>query len=193
MEKNSRDFESRIMKASRNAEVICDFLQSSPKIKWIRYPKYSPTRAFYDECRRPAGGYGYLLTFRFHKSSDAIRFLDVIDVPKGPSLGTNFTLVSPYTLLAHYAELEWVRVPTYAEPFFFYLSVFLLTLLTFGQAAEYGVVEDLIRISVGIEDIDVLLEKIKTAMDSTDVDTSEESVTSKPLQNGAVKEAVKEA
>lgn len=191
MEKNSRDFESRIKKASRNAEAICAFLHNFPKIKWIRYPKYSPTRAFYDECRRPAGGYGYLLTFRFHETADAIRFLDVIDVPKGPSLGTNFTLVSPYTLLAHYGELEYVRLPTPSRFIKKNQSKkqkwpIVSSLLTSGQAAEYGVVKDLIRISVGIEDIDVLLEKIKRAMDSTD--TSEESVTCKPLHNGAVKE-----
>ena len=111
MEKNSRDFESRILKANRNAEAMCALLQSSPKVKWVRYPKYSPTRVFYDECRRTAGGYGYLLTFRFHETPDAIRFLDALDVPKGPSLGTNFTLASPYTLLAHYGELEWVFIP----------------------------------------------------------------------------------
>lgn len=122
MEKNSRDFACRILKANRNAEALCALLQSSPKIKWVRYPKFSPTRSFYDECRRPGGGYGYLVTFRFHETSDAIRFIDAIDVPKGPSLGTNFTLASPYTLLAHYGELEWVCI--YTSQFFFVFFVF---------------------------------------------------------------------
>lgn len=36
--------------------------------------------------------------------------------------------------------------------------------------------EDLIRISVGIEDIDILMEKVKRAMDSTYPASSEESV-----------------
>lgn len=110
MEQNSRDFESRIMKTNHNAEAICELLQTYPGIKWIYYPKYSATRAFYDECRRPGGGYGFLCTILFHESSDAICFLDALDCPKGPSLGTNFTLVSPYTLLAHFGELDWVCV-----------------------------------------------------------------------------------
>jgi len=46
-------------------------------------------------------------------------------VNKGPSLGTNFTLVCPYTLLAHYCELDW--------------------------AASFGVPGHLIRVSVGLE------------------------------------------
>ena len=48
---------------------------------------------------------------------------------KGPSLGTSFTLVSPYTLLAHYYELPW--------------------------AAEFGVSDRLIRVSVGTESYEV--------------------------------------
>ena len=53
-------------------------------------------------------------------------FYDALDTAKGPSLGTNFTLTSPYVLLAHYQELEW--------------------------ASSFGVDPDLLRISVGLED-----------------------------------------
>lgn len=116
MDQNSQDFESRILKINTNAEAICALLQSYPSVKWVYYPKYSPTREFYDECRRPSGGYGYLLSIIFHQRRDAIQFIDAIDVPKGPSLGTNFTLASPYTLLAHFGELEWVSVILCASP-----------------------------------------------------------------------------
>jgi cystathionine gamma-synthase len=34
-------------------------------------------------------------------------FYDVLRCCKGPSLGTTYTLVSPYTQLAHYDALEW--------------------------------------------------------------------------------------
>ena len=53
-------------------------------------------------------------------------FYDALRVSKGPSLGTNFTLACPYVLLAHYDELEW--------------------------AADCGVDQHLIRVSVGLED-----------------------------------------
>lgn len=56
-------------------------------------------------------------------------FYDALNLSKGPSLGTNFTLVCPYTLLAHYYELPWAK--------------------------DFGVEKDLIRISVGLEDINV--------------------------------------
>jgi cystathionine gamma-synthase len=62
------------------------------KVKQLNYPKYSPTREFYDKCRNPNGGYGGLLSITFHSKQDAIAFFDNLDTVKGPSLGTNFTL-----------------------------------------------------------------------------------------------------
>lgn len=76
----------------------------------MNYPKTSPTRAFYDKCRNPKGGYGGLLSATFYTKADAIAFFDNLDTVKGPSLGTNFTLSSPYVILAHYGELDWVSL-----------------------------------------------------------------------------------
>jgi len=61
-------------------------------VKEVNYPKYSPTRAFYDKCRNPKGGYGGLLSATFYSKQDAATFFDNLDTAKGPSLGTNFTL-----------------------------------------------------------------------------------------------------
>lgn len=48
----------------------------------------------------------------FYTNDEAMAFFDEIATAKGPSLGTNFTLSSPYAILAHYGELEWVCPPT---------------------------------------------------------------------------------
>ena len=90
------------------------------------YPKFSPTRQYYDSCRLPEGGYGGLLSATFHSVADAQVFYDHLECQKGPSLGTNFTLASPFVLLAHYGELEW--------------------------AAGFGCEESLVRFSVGLEE-----------------------------------------
>lgn len=125
MERNSRDFVSRIERINVNAEAICDVLLTHPLVKDVYYPKYSATRPFYDNCRTPNGGYGGLVSVTFNTTAQAIAFFDRINTAKGPSLGTNFTLTSPFVLLAHYQELDW--------------------------AAMFGVPGDLIRISVGLE------------------------------------------
>ncbi|MCJ1318539.1 hypothetical protein MMC15_003869 [Xylographa vitiligo] len=138
LERNSRDFVSRIDRINKNAEAICQVLKASPYVKKIYYPKYSPTRPFYDEFRHPTGGYGGLLSVTFHTTAEAVTFFDVLEVAKGPSLGTNFTLCSPYVILAHYNELDW--------------------------AAQFGVEADLIRISVGLEDTEDLRGKCRRAL-----------------------------
>ncbi|KAF8882452.1 pyridoxal phosphate-dependent transferase [Infundibulicybe gibba] len=124
MERNSRDFKSRIQTIDANAESVCDFLRSrsvaggstSAVIKEVCYPKYS-TPEHYNHCRikggaaggRP-GGYGGLFSLTFVSQAASQAFFDGLSCYKGPSLGTNFTLASPFTILAHYHELSLVRV-----------------------------------------------------------------------------------
>ncbi|KAF8543049.1 pyridoxal phosphate-dependent transferase [Trichophaea hybrida] len=138
LERNSRDFLSRVERINVNAEAVCVLLLKHPKIKQVYYPKYSPTKEFYDKCRCPDGGYGGLLSITFYITEDAVLFFDEIKTAKGPSLGTNFTLSSPYTLLAHYGELEW--------------------------AAQFGVELNLVRISIGLEDTAALTATFEKAL-----------------------------
>ncbi|KAF1843728.1 cystathionine gamma-synthase-like protein [Cucurbitaria berberidis CBS 394.84] len=140
LERNSRDFVSRIDRIGTNAEAICNVLSAHPRVKQVNYPKTSPTRANYEKCRNPNGGYGGLLSATFYARGDAIAFFDNLDTVKGPSLGTNFTLSSPYVILAHYGELDW--------------------------CAKWGVEADLIRFSVGLEETGKLVETFKKALDA---------------------------
>lgn len=130
MERNSRDYTSRIERTNVNSEMLCDILSNHPLVKRVYYPKVNPTKANYEACRLPGGRYGALLSVTFNKTASAMAFYDAVETAKGPSLGTNFTLSSPYVLLAHYQELDW--------------------------AAQFGVEPDLIRISVGLEATDEL-------------------------------------
>ncbi|KAI5817080.1 cystathionine gamma-synthase-like protein [Pyronema omphalodes] len=138
LERNSRDFVSRIARINVTAEAICELLLKHPKIKAVYYPKHSPTKQYYDNCRCPEGGYGGLLSMTFYSMEDAIKFFDEVETAKGPSLGTNFTLSSPYTLLAHYGELDW--------------------------AAQFGVESNLVRVSIGLEETEKLVETFARAL-----------------------------
>ena len=140
MEQNSRDFRERVLRANTNTEFVVNLLRNRPFIEEVYYPKGSPSQGIYDRFRleEQGGGYGFLLSIKFKTPAKAMAFYDALDVAKGPSLGTNFTLCCAYTLLAHYSELEW--------------------------AAEYGVVEHLVRISVGLEDEKWLRVKVLRAL-----------------------------
>lgn len=139
MEENSADFEERVIAANKNAERITETLRQHHTVAKVFYPKGNPTQNIYDRYKRPNRGFGYLLSIRFVKPEAAVAFYDALDAAKGPSLGTNFTLCCAYTLYAHYKELEW--------------------------AAEYGVVEHLVRISVGIEEPGVLDKVVQGALE----------------------------
>lgn len=140
LERNSRDFVSRISRINANAETIAETLIAHPRVKQVYYPKYGDTRAFYDDCRLPNGGYGGLLSATFYSIEDAAVFYDNLDTQKGPSLGTNFTLSSPFVILAHYTELDW--------------------------AAQFGVEASLVRFSVGLEENQALKAVFERALEA---------------------------
>ena len=156
LERNSRDFIPRIHRININTEAVCEVLRASEHgihpqdpslltsaygvVKKVFYPKLNPSRANYDAFRTAEGGYGGLLSIVFHNDAHAIIFYDAIETAKGPSLGTNFTLTSPYTILAHYTEMDW--------------------------AEKYGVERGLVRISVGLEEKERLIEIFESALDA---------------------------
>ena len=90
----------------------------------------------------PAGGFGGLLSLTFHSNAASRAFFDSLPINKGPSLGTDFSLACPYTVLTHFKELQW--------------------------AAEYGVEEGLVRISVGMEGREDLLGRVKIAIEAAE-------------------------
>ena len=67
-------------------------LLTNATVKQVYYPKYSPTKSNFDDCRNVDGGYGGLLSVTFNATAQAIVFFDELKTAKGPSLGTNFTL-----------------------------------------------------------------------------------------------------
>lgn len=151
MERNSRDFVKRVRVINRNTEAVCDLLQSHINIansivKRVYYPKWE-TRSNYDACRntppvgpngQEEGNFGGLFSITFTSKEVAAAFYDALPCAKGPSLGTNFTLACPYTILAHFFELEW--------------------------AESHGVEEGIVRVSVGLEDQQVLLAWFSTTL-----------------------------
>ncbi|KAJ1859483.1 Cystathionine gamma-synthase [Coemansia sp. RSA 1822] len=142
LERNSRDFMRRVVKINHNALVIAELLHSSAKVANVAYPKFT-TSENYQRIMRPTAdaGYGGLLSVVFVGGERASQqFFDSLLCCKGPSLGTNFTLASPYTILAHFTELEW--------------------------AAQYGVSANLVRISVGLEPQAELVSMFQAALDA---------------------------
>jgi cystathionine gamma-synthase len=137
LEENSRDFAARVGQMNGNAAAMASFLRDHPAVERVYYPTIGGSSA-YDRVRRPGGGYGMVLSFTLHEKNATPGVFDRLRVCKGPSLGTNFTLACPYTLLAHYNELDW--------------------------AESCGVSRHLVRVSVGLENPDDLQRRFHEAL-----------------------------
>ncbi|MCO5549613.1 hypothetical protein L7F22_003086 [Adiantum nelumboides] len=148
LERNSRDFVQRSRRIDTNAEGLVKMLNEAKEnthshiLKNVYHPTLQ-TRENYDQCKRLQGGYGGLFSLTFHSMRQAMAFYDALHCAKGPSLGTNFTLASPFVILAHYTELDW--------------------------AAQFGVEAKLVRVSVGLEDKESLLQMFNYALQAASV------------------------
>lgn len=144
LERNSRDFVTRTLKVNSNAEMLLNDVlipEEGHLFSKIYYPRLTSeeTKQNYDTVRcKPDGGYGGLFSLTFYEIEQAKKFFNALELCKGPSLGTNFTLACPYAVLAHYAELE--------------------------KVAQYGVETNLVRVSVGLEDAEHLRKVFRKAI-----------------------------
>ncbi|MEI7730777.1 MAG: PLP-dependent transferase [Verrucomicrobiota bacterium] len=141
LDAQARTFPERMQQHNRNGLYLAERLRQHPCVERVWYPKWEFSGA-YEAVRRPEGGYGSLITFLPKQAElNAPKIYDAMAVCKGPSLGTVFSLACPFTLLAHYSELEW--------------------------AEACGVSRYLIRISVGLEEPEELWQRVKTALETT--------------------------
>jgi len=139
--RNSEGLGERMRTVNRTAEQLCEFLHRHPHVERVHYPKYS-TPELYGACLRPGGGYGGLFSILLAGAPErAPRFFDALRVSKGPNLGTVFSLSCPYTILAHYREMDF--------------------------AERCGVPRHLVRVSVGLEEPDDLIDRFDRALAQT--------------------------
>ena len=134
LERNSRDYVERLPVACENAGRLVEFLHGRPEVQAVYYPDdLNPAgdgdhASRYDAFARPGAGRGPLFSVLLHDAKrTTAKFHDALAVDKGPNLGTNYTLACPFTILAHYHELDWaescgvsrylVRVSAGLEPY----------------------------------------------------------------------------
>lgn len=136
----SRTFVERMKRHNTNGLFIAEKLRAHPGVEHVWYPKWENAGA-YELIRRADGGYGALLSFIPKNTAvNAPRVFDAMKICKGPSLGTVFSLACPFTLLAHYKELDW--------------------------AESCGVPRHLIRLSVGLEEPLELWRRLEAALNA---------------------------
>ncbi|HHV30320.1 O-acetylhomoserine aminocarboxypropyltransferase/cysteine synthase family protein [Acetivibrio mesophilus] len=131
----------RVQKHVSNAQKIAEFLKEHPAVSWVNYPSL-PGNKYYDLAKRyfPKGA-GSIFTFGIKGGVDAAkRFIDNLEI---------------FSLLANVADAKSLVIhpasSTHAQ-------------LSEEEQRSAGVLPDLIRLSIGIEDADDLIFDLDQAL-----------------------------
>ncbi len=138
LQKNFKKYPQRMAKINQTAAALVEWLDEQKEIAQIWYPNRC-CHKYFDAIRKEGGGYGGLFSIVLTNPKKAPKFFDQLRISKGPSLGTDFSLACPYTMLAHYDELDW--------------------------AEGCGVSQNLIRFSIGLEPLDTLKKVFEDAFE----------------------------
>lgn len=135
--------ELRMQRAGENAVKVCEFLAQHPKVEGLGYLgmiKDARQKDIYD--RHCSGAGSTFSLFIRGGEAECFRFLDALKVAKlAVSLGGTETLAS------HPASMTHLSVPE-------------------GRRAELGISDNLVRISIGIEDPDDLIRDFEQALEA---------------------------
>jgi len=131
----------RIERQSSNAQAIAEFLESHPKVTQVRYPGLEsfPQHAL---AKKQASGFGAMLWFEVQGGVKAGKKL--MDSVKLCTLAEN--LGSVETLITHPVTMTHADV----EP---------------AERKRVGITDGLVRLSVGLEDVDDLIADLRQALD----------------------------
>lgn len=105
---NLKGYSTRMEAHNSNAMELVELLSDHPAVDQLWHPSVVK-RDHYEAIQAPGGGFGGLLSFTLKTPRKVAKVFDSLDLSKGPSFGTSFTLVSPYVMLAHYDELDWAE------------------------------------------------------------------------------------
>jgi methionine-gamma-lyase len=127
-------------RAQENAIKIAEFLENHPKIAWVKYPGLK-SHPQHELAKRQMSGPGAMISFGLKGGLEAGRTLmdNVHLAVLAVSLG------GIETLIQHPASMTHAKVSKEAK------------LLA-------GITDDLVRYSVGIEDVDDLIQDLEEAM-----------------------------
>jgi cystathionine gamma-synthase len=117
-----------------NTMELADFFQGCKSVEHVYWAYEHAFANAYRSIEREENCPGGVISLKLNKPIESV--YDPIALPKGPSFGTEFTLITPYVHLAHYDLLvseQGRRVLKRA-----------------------GLCEDMIRVSVGVESIEEL-------------------------------------
>lgn len=141
LNKTLQSAESHVQTMNSNCRALVDFLKSHSKIKKVFSVQENKHHKKYLKHEQ---AYGSIISIELYEEIKG--FYDAIQFVKGPSFGTQFTIICPYFYLAHY---ELVQDKS-----------------TSGLLHQLEIDRNLIRISVGCEPIEIIIAEFSRVLES---------------------------
>ena len=139
-----KTFELRMQRHNENGQRVAEFLEAHPRIEKVYYPGLE-SHAYHDVARRTMRGFGGLVTFLV-KDADWRATADIVDavrIPRiAPSLGGVESLIEQPLVMSYYQ-------------------------CTPEDRRTFGIPDNMIRLSCGIENSDDLVADLAQALDTT--------------------------
>jgi cystathionine beta-lyase/cystathionine gamma-synthase len=141
-EKERFGLELRVLRQNENAMRIAEFLDNHPKVEAVHYPGL-PSHPDHEIAKRQMAGFGGVLSFEVRADFDQTnRFMDHLKMIKlATSLGGVTSLANQPITNTHAA-------------------------LSPENRAKAGVSENLVRLSVGVENDELLIQDLEQALDT---------------------------
>lgn len=143
LERGLKTFELRMQRQNANGQAIAEFLASHPRVSKVYYPGL-PSHPYYDIAKRQMRGFGGLITFEV-RDADWKQTAAVVDAAKiariAPSLGGVESLIEQPLVMSYF------EVP--AE-----------------DRRRFGIADNMIRLSCGIENTEDLIEDLRQALEA---------------------------
>ena len=144
LQRGLKTFDVRMERHNQNGQAIAEFLEAHPRVEKVYYPGLE-SHKYHDVAKAQMRGFGSLITFEL-RDADWRATADVVDrcrIPKiGPSLGGVESLIEQPMVMSYY-ELP-------AE-----------------ERASYGIRDNMVRMAVGIENTQDLIDDLKQALEGT--------------------------
>lgn len=132
----------RMQRHCENGEKVAEYLNNHPKVKTVYFPGLA-SHPFHEIAKKQMSGFGGMVSFDFvsGKKEEAISFLEKVKIfTLAESLGGVESLANHPALMTHASIPE-------------------------DKRAAVGITDDLVRLSVGVEDIEDIIEDLRNALE----------------------------
>lgn len=142
LERGLKTFELRMQRHNENGQLVAEFLEEHPAVSRVLYPGL-PSHHYHQLARRTMNGFGGLITFEVANADwkQTAAVVDNVQIPRiAPSLGGVESLIEQPLVMSYF------NYPP-------------------AERAKFGITDNMIRLSCGIENGHDLVEDLSQALE----------------------------